>query len=83
MGKEIRLYNRYHDDNRLVQIGDESSKIYKLVTESEYYRCGLIEGNPKELSFIDPAGGPFITKGTNISNNIVKTIYADGTIEFE
>lgn len=83
MEKEIRLYNRYHEDNRLVRIGDESSKRYKLKTESEFLRCGINEDNPERLTFVDPSGGPFISEGTKIGKNVVKAIYKGVIIEFE
>lgn len=79
---EILLNSRYGLDNRLIREGNESSNRYKLDTEFSY-RCGIIENNPDEYSFIDPSGGPFIVPGYEINGHKVKSIYKGGIIEFE
>lgn len=83
MKEVIKLNSRYKENNRLVRIGDNSSLKYQLITELDTWRCGIIEDNPDEYSFIDPSGGPFITKGTEIEGHTVKTIHKGGIIEFE
>ena len=74
MKEKIKLQSRYIEDkNYLNRIGDETSKRYLLQTEYSY-RVGLVEGDSSTYSFVDPSGGPFISKGTIIDNNTVKSI---------
>ena len=86
MKEKIKLQSRYIEDkNYLNRIGDETSKRYLLQTEYDY-RAGLVEGDSSTYSFVDPSGGPFISKGTIIDNNTVKSILKgdEGVIiEFE
>lgn len=86
MKEKIKLQSRYIEDkNYLNRIGDETSKRYLLQTEYDY-RVGLVEGDSSTYSFVDPSGGPFISKGTIIDNNTVKSILKgdEGVIiEFE
>ena len=86
MKEKIKLQSRYIEDkNYLNRIGDETSKRYLLQTEYNY-RVGLVEGDSSTYSFVDPSGGPFISKGTIIDNNTVKsTLKGDEgvIIEFE
>ena len=86
MKEKIKLQSRYIEDkNYLNRIGDETSKRYLLQTEYSY-RVGLVEGDSSNYSFVDPSGGPFISKGTIIDNNTVKSILKgdEGVIiEFE
>ena len=86
MKEKIKLQSRYIEDkNYLNRIGDETSKRYLLQTEYDY-RVGLVEGDSNTYSFVDPSGGPFISKGTIIDNNTVKSILKgdEGVIiEFE
>lgn len=79
---EFQLGSRGGIDNRLVRIGDESSNKYRLETQLNY-RCGIIEDNPDEYSFIDPSGGPFMTPGYEINGHKIKSIHSGGIIEFE
>lgn len=81
MKPEIKLYSREGLDNRLVQVEGEPLK-FKLKTDY-YYRVGFKEDNTEECTFIDPAGGPFITVGSEIDGHIVKAIYGNGIIEFK
>lgn len=77
MKERIKLQSRYIEDkNYLNRIGDETSKRYLLQTEYNY-RVGLVEGDSSTYSFVDPSGGPFISKGTIIDNNTVKSILRD------
>ena len=86
MKEKIKLQSRYIEDkNYLNRIGDETSKRYLLQTEYDY-RVGLVEGDSSTYSFVDPSGGPFISKGTIIDNNTVKSILKGNEgviIEFE
>ena len=86
MKEKIKLQSRYIEDkNYLNRIGDETSKRYLLQTEYDY-RVGLVEGDSSTYSFVDPSGGPFISKGTIIDNNTVKSILKGDeavSIEFE
>ena len=86
MKEKLKLQSRYIEDkNYLNRIGDETSKRYLLQTEYSY-RVGLVEGDSGTYSFVDPSGGPFISKGTIIDNNTVKSILKgdEGVIiEFE
>ena len=86
MKEKIKLQSRYIEDkNYLNRIGDKTSKRYLLQTEYDY-RVGLVEGDSSTYSFVDPSGGPFISKGTIIDNNTVKSILKgdEGVIiEFE
>ena len=81
MKPEIKLYSREGLDNRLVQVEGEPLK-FKLKTDY-YYRVGFKDDNIEECTFIDPAGGPFITVGSEIDGHIVKAIYGNGIIEFK
>ncbi len=82
MKDTIKLNSRYGKNNKLVRMDNPCPK-YQLVTGDDFWRCGIIEDNPNEYSFIDPSGGPFITKGVEIEGHIVKAIYEGGIIEFE
>ena len=79
--KEIKLESRGNLNNKLIQIEGEPCK-YQLKTEFSY-RLGFKDDTMKECEFIDPAGGPFITVGTEIEGHIVKAIYSGGIVEFE
>lgn len=81
MKPEIQLNSRGGLDNRLVQVEGEPMK-FELRTDYNY-RVGIIDKNSEEYSFIDPAGGPFITVGSEIEGHEAKAIYKDGTIEFK
>ena len=83
MEKEIKLYNRYNEGTKLVQVGNEDSLKYQLVTSQGIWRCGFDESTPNKYTFIDPPGGPFIAIGTKIGDHIVKSIDKNGIIEFE
>lgn len=87
MKEKITLRSRYlADENYLNRIGDNNSKVYSLQTKFGF-RVGIIDDNPNAYSFVDPSGGPFIEKGTEIDGNIVKSIVRDKLgniiIEFE
>lgn len=82
MKKEIKLNSRDNLDNKLIRIGDETSLKYQLQTNYNY-RVGFEDNNLDVYTFIDPAGGPFITVGTEIDGHKVKAIYSPAIIEFE
>lgn len=87
MKEKITLRSRYsEDENYLNRIGDNNSKVYSLQTKFGF-RVGIIDDNPNAYSFVDPSGGPFIQKGTEIDGMIVKSIIGEGNngviIEFE
>ena len=81
MKPEIQLKSRGGLDNRLVQVEGEPLK-FKLETDYNY-RIGFKDNNIEGCTFIDPAGGPFITVGSEIEGHKVKAIYGNGIIEFE
>ena len=81
MKPEIQLNSRGDIDNRLVQVEGEPLK-FELKTDYNY-RVGIIDKNLEEYSFIDPAGGPFITVGSEIEGHKVKAIHKCGIVEFE
>lgn len=81
MKPKIQLKSRGGIDNRLVQIEGEPLK-FKLKTDYNY-RVGFMEYNLGKYSFIDPAGGPFITVGSEIDGHKVKAIHKGGIVEFE
>lgn len=77
MKERIRLKSRYLEDrNYLNRVGDANSKEYCLQTEFNY-RLGTIKDDPNTYTFVDPPGGPFIEKGTDIDGNIVQSITRD------
>ena len=80
MKSEIQLNSRDGLDNRLVQIEGEPLK-FRLKTDYNY-RVGF-KDSTEEYTFIDPAGGPFITVGSEIEGHKVKAIHKNGIVEFE
>ena len=81
MKPEIQLNSSGGIDNRLIQIEGKPLH-YRLKTEFNY-RTGFKDESTKECYFIDPAGGPFITIGSEIEGHVVKAILIDGTVVFE
>ena len=79
--KKIQLKSRGGLDNKLVQVEGEPLK-FKLETDYNY-RIGFKNNNIEGCTFIEPAGGPFITVGSEIERHKVKAIYGNGIIEFE
>lgn len=78
MEKEIKLKSRGNLDNKLVHI--EGNK-YQLETKFSY-RTGY-KDDVNEPTFIDPAGGPFMTVGTEINGRKIKALHPKAIIEFE
>lgn len=61
--KKYRLYCRYSDIHVIIEDGDN----FKLsLADSPYVRAGYTTDETPSLSFIDPAGGPFITVGASL-----------------
>ena len=81
MKSEIKLHSRGGLDNRLVQVEGEPLK-FELKTDYNY-RVGFKDDNMEECTFIDPAGGPFITVGSEIEGHKVKAIHKNSIVEFE
>lgn len=81
MKPEIQLHSRGGIDNRLIQVEGEPLK-FTLKTDYNY-RVGFTDENHEEYTFIDPAGGPFITVGSEIEGHKVKAIHKGGIVEFE
>lgn len=77
MEKVIKLQGR-GVNHKLVHV--EGNK-YKLQTEFNY-RVGF-EKNEDDITFIDPAGGPFMHVGYEIEGRKIKKLYNEGIIEFE
>ena len=78
--KEIKLYNRDGANLRLVS---EEGKAWKFDVDEkhqyvlEYCRIGFKEGD-KEIEFVDPSGGPFLSVGqrldkTHVIESIIST----------
>lgn len=69
--KIIKLYNRYKEDICLEQIEENIFKFIS-VTSSDFIfnhmRVGYADNEYKEISFIDPPGGPFLRVGADISD---------------
>lgn len=69
--KVIKLYNRYNEDICLEQVKEN---IFKLISVNSsdfifnHMRVGYADNECKEISFIDPPGGPFLMVGDNIGN---------------
>lgn len=82
MKPEIQLNSRYGEDNRLVRVGGENSLKYELKARHNY-RVGFRDADSEEIEFIDPSGGPFITRGTEIEGHIVKAVYKGAIVEFK
>lgn len=80
MRLEIQLRSRYREDNRLIRIGGEESKSYKLKATNKY-RMGQVDDG---RSFIDPSGGPFMVEGEYLeeANAVIESI-KDGIITFK
>lgn len=77
MKKEITLRGR-GVKHKLLHIEDNK---YQLETDFNY-RVGF-EKNEDDITFIDPAGGPFMHVGYEIEGRKIKKLYNKGIIEFE
>ena len=77
MKKEIILEGR-GVRHKLIHV--EGNK-YQLDTDFNY-RVGF-QNNEDDITFIDPAGGPFMHVGYEIDGRKIKKLYNGGIIEFE
>ena len=66
MRKIINLYSRYGEVHKLVRIGENSSHLFLFVPSSDTYRVGYKDKEYKDIKFVDPPGGPFISIGTRL-----------------
>lgn len=68
---EIPLFNR---DGADLQLTSEDNHTWKLQVDKEHQwvleniRMGY--GDDGDIYFIDPAGGPYLTKGTELEENL-------------
>jgi hypothetical protein len=73
------MKNRYGDEYDFVKV-DEN--LYEIVGDLKYWRYGGQEGqntiNYGDLGFVDPSGGPFISKGYMIEGRKVIRIAVSG-----
>ena len=79
--KEIKLYNRYHEDNRLQHIeGNKWQLVFGNENDATYVRIlgqeGEHEIDHNNLYAVDPPGGPFISVGSKIAGKEVYKITA-------
>lgn len=71
--KKINLFNR---DKANLNLVSEDGKIWAFEVDKphefvlEYMRVGYRE-NKESIEFIDPSGGPFISVGNKLSDNLV------------
>ena len=81
--KEIEILSRYNDRYKLIPLNDKQY----LLECGVYVRVGFDEVNKEDYHFVDPSGGPFISKGYKVDDNhIVKRIFRHEkgiAIEFE
>lgn len=71
--KEIKLFNR---DGANLKLVSEDSKLWKFQVDDkhswvlEYMRMGF-ENDNKTISFIDPSGGPYLSRGQRLDNDYI------------
>lgn len=89
MRKVILLKSRYNETHRLERIGGSNSHLFLFIPFREYYRLGLSRDEKDGYDFVDPAGGPFIQVGMELSEigktvkSITKNKDGEILIEFE
>jgi hypothetical protein len=73
------MRNRYGVEYSFEKINETT---YTIVGDLKYWRYGGNEGeegiNYNNLGFVDPSGGPFISRGYKIEDRKIKRIYALG-----
>lgn len=70
--KEIEVLSRYNDKYKLIPLND---KTY-LFDCGEYIRVGFNENDENNYDFVDPSGGPFVSKGYKFDDDhIVKRVF--------
>ena len=75
MGEErIKLHSRDGINNWLEHHEDNT---YILHSELDHIRCGYTDNSMKDIQFVDPPGGPFMSVGSELmeaDNAIIKSI---------
>jgi len=79
------MRNRYGDEYKFEKVSDN---VYRIVGELKYWRFGGLEGQDRiddsNLGFVDPSGGPFISRGYMIEDRAVTRIFLDNQeVKFE
>jgi hypothetical protein len=79
MLKQLKYKNRYGVEYSFDPV-DENTYVFVMdPKEMHYMRCGGNEGEEgidnQNLGFIDPPGGPFLSRDMDIKGKIVKRIY--------
>lgn len=72
--KRIKLHSRDGINNWLEYYGDST---YILHSELDHIRCGYADDSMKEIQFVDPPGGPFMSVGSELmeaDNAVIKSI---------
>lgn len=73
MRENLKVLSRYNDEYHFVPVDEEGKKY--ILKCSDYYRVGFKYPDDTEYDFVDPPGGPFITKGFKVDDtHIVKSI---------
>ena len=80
--KIIELGNRYGVNNYLEEVGENKYALrFSNPEEGEYCRVGLAEGHSwedHEYYFVDPSGGPFLSVGRPINEDLeITRIYLE------
>lgn len=72
--KEIEVISRYNDRYKLIPLND---KQYLFdCGNSDYIRVGYDKPDDEEYLFVDPPGGPYISKGYKFNEDlIVKRVF--------
>lgn len=73
--KRIELYNRYYNNVYLEQISVDEYQLHGPVEIFNYMRIGFNNDKKNidytDINFIDPDGGPFLSIGTKLNNNLI------------
>ena len=76
---KITLHSRDNINNWLEHYKD---KTYILHSELDHIRCGYTDNSMKDIQFVDPPGGPFMSVGSELmeaDNAVIKSIrYIEG-----
>lgn len=80
--KIIELGNRYGAKNYLEEVGENKYALrFKDPKDGEWCRVGLAEGHSwedHEYYFVDPSGGPFLSVGRPINEDLeITRIYLE------
>lgn len=73
--KRINLYNRYYKNVYLEDIGNDSYQLHGPDESFSYMRIGFNNNvgtsDYTDINFIDPDGGPFLSVGSKLDNNLI------------